>query len=206
MNKKQTKQVREAVREGKLFKIKSFLELVPNKRDYTLTSRYAKAWMTEPTLSSEQQVSYLVSKAILLTKKEDFYNSYQYLRYAYEDAVDDVQSRANERKIWQNLSERERSEIRLRSYSKASDEAENERENINSQEKIGERAYNLSNNNTEPQYDILLLKKLRGGIKYWQRQQALHPEKDDAHSFFVGNAKRFRESLDDILNEQVKQK
>ncbi len=193
------KQIREAVRGSIQFKIKSFLGLVPTEKDYTFTKYYAKAWMTKPRLSSEEQILYLTSKAIFFAQKGDFYNSYQYFRMAYLDSVEDVERESCQNKIWQNLTERERSNIRLKSYSRASDEAESEREYVDNQKEIMDRSYSLSNGSTKPEYNFPLLKRLRSGLKYWQRQQLLHPKRD-CPDISIKEIRRFREKLDQILN------
>jgi hypothetical protein len=204
MNKKQIKQVREAVRESRCFKVKSFLDVVPTTKDYMMTANVAKLWYSKARLPREQYIRYLVSKGNLTSLEahtgNDFYNAMYYLRLAYQDAIEEVEIVARNNCRWQQLSEAEKSEARLGAYAQNSDESEDEDDCWEGQQEIVRKSSSLSQGSPRPEYDFGLLRRIRSGLKYWEKR--VKQEKTNPLEISLKNKTNFLQHLDEILEKR----
>ena len=201
MERKHIKQVREAVREGRCFKIKAALDLVSTTKDYRMTANAAKYWYSEARLPRDQQIRYLVSRGNLITLKatteNEFYNAITNLRFAYRDAVEEVEIVARDSHAWQQLTESEKNNVLLEAYARNSEESRGEDECRQGQKEIGRRNKSLSHGSPEPQYDLSLLRRIRSGLKYWDKK--VNERKAMPTAFFLDEKNKFLQHLDEIL-------
>lgn len=201
MKQKQIRQVRKAVRESLGFKIKSFLDLVPKDKDYRMTAAVARLWYSEARLPREQQIRYLVSKGNFITLKarteEDFHNSMDYLRAAYEDAVEEVERIARNNCAWQKLSKSEQSEAILQAYAKNSNQSRDEDECWQGQQEITKKSSALNSGSPNPEYDLGLLRRIRSGLRYWAKNIARN--NNTPATIFLEQKESYLKHLDEIL-------
>lgn len=194
MDKKQIKQVREAVRQNCWYKLKKKLENPWTRFNYG---------PEELGLEGEQIPQYWISKSNLASLKEDIEGPHGYLSLAYRSLVEDVRKMAHKRKMWQNLDEREKRSITLSTYARASEEAtrynESDEDYYQTQKTIGLRECELNSGSIEPEYNLKLLKKLRGAIRRYFGKIDSSNEKPYAYQLKKSILERYLEDLESII-------
>jgi hypothetical protein len=194
MEQKQIKQVREAVRQSCWYKLKKKLD---------------NPWINfnhgpeDLGLEGEQQPLYLISKANLSNLKNELEGPHGYLGLAYRLLVEDVKKIANKRKMWQSLEEKEKRAITLSAYARTSEEAtrynESDEEYYQNQRSIGRIESELNRGSTEPEYNLKLLKRLRGAIKHYSKKIDSANQKPYAYQLKKSILERYLGELETIL-------